>query len=143
MIASIARSQGASVVTHDTGGFEGCGLSNQSLDGRISGPAKASAKRLNQGRMKYPDAAGMLVFRAPGCRTRRANPKRNQEPEADLGCYAPFRHRRSASSQAASGCRSGTHASPVLASDDTASGVTTTSSSAGRLASARSIAGRS
>lgn len=26
MIASVARSQGASVVTRDTGGFEGCGL---------------------------------------------------------------------------------------------------------------------
>ena len=42
--------------------------------------------------------------------------------------YSLLRQRRSASSQAARGCRSGTQASPVLASDDTASGVTTTSS---------------
>jgi len=55
----------------------------------------------------------------------------------------PPRQARSALSQAASGCRSGTQASPVFASDDTASGVTTTSRSAGRLASARSMAGLS
>jgi hypothetical protein len=41
-----------------------------------------------------------------------------------LGCYyPPFRHLRSASSQAARGCISGTQASPVFASDDTASDV--------------------
>src|ERR1700739_1137089 len=53
------------------------------------------------------------------------------------------RHFRSASSQAASGWRSGTQARPVLPSEEIASGVTTMSSSAGRLANARSIAGLS
>src|SRR4029077_2076869 len=53
------------------------------------------------------------------------------------------RHFRSASSHAASGCRSGTQARPVLPSEEIASGVTTMSSSAGRLANARSIAGLS
>ena len=49
----------------------------------------------------------------------------------------PLRHFTSASSHAAIACRSGTHARPDFASEDTASGVTTTSSRAGRLASAR------
>src|SRR5262249_24181289 len=53
------------------------------------------------------------------------------------------RHFLSASAHAASGCRSGTQASPVLQSEEIASGVTTMSSSAGRLASARSMAGPS
>src|ERR1700751_5063106 len=52
-------------------------------------------------------------------------------------------HFRSASSQAARGCGGGTQARPVLPSEETASGVTTMSSSAGRLASALSIAGPS
>lgn len=52
----------------------------------------------------------------------------------------PLRHLCSASSQAARGCRSGTQASPDFPSDERASGETTTSSSAGRCASARAMA---
>jgi len=53
-------------------------------------------------------------------------------------CWA--RQRASASSQAPSACKSGTQARPDLASDEAASGVTTTSSKAGRFCSARAIA---
>lgn len=69
-----------------------------------------------------------------------ATPARRARSAGNIA-YPPERHLRSASSQAASGCRSGTQARPVLPSDEIASVVTTISSSAGRLAMARSIAG--